>query len=302
MLPLETTLTDPFTLQNATAEEVEDFDRVVTAEHSNAALLAKRQAALLAQQPPREQELVRPSPSSPSSSEARPTAPLPAKRPKVVGRMESSVSVAPVIASESDAASVPSSFAPPPRVASVPSISTFAPSIEVPWSSSGYAASAVDVSSTAPNRAFQASANGSALTASRPITRRAASSINASRKTQFTTGFEHVPRQHVRRAGLSGGCTPSVDMPAMVPSQLESNYESALASDSGCLSADDLTSSTHSSPDSQLCQTPENTFVHPVDTVDGAGRLSRSCPLRGKAETLYSAYSVYGCSDMPVDV
>lgn len=88
----------------------------------------------------------------------------------------------------------------------------------------------------------------------------------------------------------------------MVAPRLDSNYESVMASDSGCLSGDDLTSSTHSSPDSQLCQTPENTFVHPVDTVDGAGRLSRSCPPRGKDETLYGSYSVYGCSDMPIEV
>lgn len=289
-------------LQNATAEEVEDFDRVVTGEHSNAALLAKRQAALLAQQQPREQELARPSPSSPTSSEARPTAPLPAKRPKVVGRMESSASVIPVTASEAVAASVPTSFAPSPRVASVPSISTFAPSIDVPWSSSGYAASAADVSSTTPSRAFQASANGSTLTATRPTTRRTASSINTTRKPHFTTGFEHVPRQHVRRAGLSGGSTPSIDMPAMVTSQLDSTYRTALASDSGCLSSDDLTSSTHSSPDSQLCQTPETTFVHPADTVDGSGRLSPSCPPRGKDETVFGAYSVYGCSDMPMPI
>lgn len=289
-------------MQNATAEEVEDFDRVVTGEHSNAALLAKRQAALMAQQQPREQELVRPSPSSPTSSDARPTAPLPAKRPKVIGRMESSASVIPDAAPETVAPSVPTSFAPPPRVASVPSISTFAPNIDVQWSSSGYAASAVDVSSTTPSRAFQAAANGSTLTATRPTSRRTASSVNTTRKPQFTTGFEHVPRQHVRRAGLSGGSTPAREMPDMATSQFGSNYQSALASDSGCLSSDDLTSSSHSSPDSQLCQTPETTFVHPVDTVDGLGRLSRSCPPRGKDETVYGAYSVYGCSDMPIEV
>jgi hypothetical protein len=275
--------------QNATAEEVEDFERIVSGEHSNAAIFARRQTALAAAQIPREVELIRPSPLSTSPTSPSQLAPLPAKRPKVVGRMESAASVIPAVETN---ASV--SAAPPPRVASVPSISTFAPNIDVPRSSSGYVTSIPEATSNPSTRTFQPYTNGSALTASRPMARRTASHINTtSRRPQFTTGFEYVSRQHVRRGGLATATTPALDM--------STPTASAPATDSGCQSSDDLTSSTHSSPDSQLCQTPETTFVHPVNIVDPTGKISRSCAADIQ-ETVYGPYSVYGCSDMPIPV
>ena len=284
--------TDATPSQNASSEEVEDFERVVSSEHSNAAILAKRQSALAAAQMPREVELIRPSPLSTSPPDSSQSAPLPAKRPKVVGRMESSVSVIPVVSVNTNSAS--QQAVPPHRVASVPSISTFAPNIDVPRSSSGYVNSISEMASSASARSFHAYANSSALTATRPNTRRAASSINTtSRKPQFTTGFEYAARQHVRRAGgLAGGSTPALD----------SSTTSASTTDGGCLSSDDLTSSTHSSPDSQICQTPETTFVHPVNIIDASGKMNRSCSSDGKGEAVYGPYSVYGCTNMPIPV
>lgn len=275
-------------LQNATAEEVEDFERIVSGEHSNAAIFARRQAALAAPQIPREVELIRPSPLSTSPTSSSQLAPLPAKRPKVVGRMESAASVIPVVAANPSV-----SVAPPPRVASVPSISTFAPNIDVPRSSSGYVNSIAEAASNSSTRTSQPYTNGSALTASRPMTRRTASHINTtSRKPQFTTGFEYVSRQHVRRGGFAA-TTPALDT--------STSATAAPTMDSGCQSSDDLTSSTHSSPDSQICQTPEATYVHPVNIVNATGKISRSCA-SDIQETEYGPYSVYGCSDMPIPV
>ncbi|GHJ89806.1 hypothetical protein NliqN6_6208 [Naganishia liquefaciens] len=254
---------------NASSEEVEDFERIVSGEHSNAAIFAKRQSALAAAAIPREVELIRPSPLSTSPTDSSQSAPLPAKRPKVVGRMESSVSVLPVSAGSANSTS--QSIEPPHRVA-------------------GYVTSTSDAAPSASARSFQAYANGSGLTATRPNTRRAASSINtSSRKPQFTTGFEYAARQHVRRAGgLAGGSTPALD--------------ASSASASAIDSSDDLTSSTHSSPDSQMCQTPETTFVQPVNIIGTSGRLNRSCAPDGTKEPVYGPYSVYGCTDMPIPV
>ncbi|KAJ9090653.1 hypothetical protein QFC19_009510 [Naganishia cerealis] len=275
---------------NATAEEVEDFESRISAEYSNAAVFARRQAALLASQKPTVSASPRPL-STISPSDLRQTAPLPAKRPKVVGRMESTASVIPVVSADSDVAPASSSsYAPPPRIASVPSLSTFAPNIDVPRSNTNVANLA--------SRAFQTAANGgSMLTASRPTTRRTSSNIGSatnSRKTPFSTGFEHISRQHTRRAGLSGGSAPVVDMPTMVRSTLQN----AMSSD---MSSDELTSSTHSSPDSQLCQTPETTMVHPIETVGHNAKLG-SCSSTAELETEYGPYSVYGCSDMHIEV
>ncbi|KAJ9099940.1 hypothetical protein QFC21_003946 [Naganishia friedmannii] len=271
---------------NAAAEEVEDFESKISKEHSNTAVFARRQAAIMATQ--QVSVPASPRPLSPSS-DSRKTAPLPSKRPKVVGRMESTASVIPVMSSESNVAAAPAtSYAPPPRVASVPSLSTFAPNIDV---------SRKSTNASLASRAFQATTNvGSMLTASRPTTRRTASSIgsSATRKTPFPTGFEHIARQQTRRAGLSGGSNSADDM--VKSSQLVSTLQNAMSSD------DDMTSSTHSSPDSQLCQTPETALVHPIDTVSRNPKLGRNCSTTAQLETEYGPYSVYGCSDMPIKV
>lgn len=271
---------------NASAEEVEDFEGKISKDHSNTAVFARRQAAIMATQ--QISAPASPRPLSPSS-ESRKTAPLPAKRPKVVGRMESTASVIPVMSADSNVAPASSSsYAPPPRVASVPSLSTFAPNIDVSRKSANTSFS---------SRAFQATTNvGSMLSASRPTTRRSASNTgsSATRKTPFSTGFEHVARQQTRRAGLSGGSNPADDM--ITSSHIASTLQNVMSSD------DELTSSTHSSPDSQLCQTPETAMVHPIDAVSRNAKLSRSCSTSAQLETEYGPYSVYGCSDMPIEV